>query len=72
MLSTPIQPKIRHPTKGPIYFKMRKSTRIKQGKPQPPSTIPISIDESVSHREEGLGQGNWKIEEATSLKANQK
>jgi len=57
---------------SPLYFKRRKSTRIKQGKYQPRSTTPITIEEYISHQERELGQVKWKIEEVTSLKSKVK
>lgn len=70
-LSTPVKPKRRHPMQGPSYFENRKSTIIKQGKPQPPSAIPITIDESTNQREE-VRCREGKIEEVTSPKAKVK
>lgn len=70
-LGAPIKPKIRQPRQGPLYFKTKKSTRIRQGKPHPPSKIPITIDESARKKGEvAFSEGN--IEEVTSPEAKTK
>ena len=45
-LSTLIKPKQKRKRKKSMYFKARKSTRIKSGKPQPSSKLPITIEDS--------------------------
>jgi len=47
-LSTPIKPKQKRKRQTSMYFRARKSTRIKIGKPQPSSKVPIVIDDSPS------------------------
>jgi len=66
-LGTPIKPKRRQPRQGPLYLKKRKRTRKRQGKPQPPSKINITNEDSAS-KEEEVGPSEGKIEEVTSLK----
>jgi len=44
-LSTPAKPKEKRKRQTSMYFKARKSTRIKMGKPQPPSKEPIIIED---------------------------
>lgn len=70
-LGTPVKPKRRQPRQGPFYFKKRKSTRIRQGNPQPPSKIPIIIDESAKKKGE-VRPSEGNIEEVTSPKAKTK
>jgi len=45
-LSTPIKPKGKKKRQPSMYFKAQKRTRIKMGKPQPPSKEPIIIGDS--------------------------
>ena len=47
-LSTPSKQKQKRKRKTSMYFKARKSTRIKKGKPQPSSRTPIHIEDSPS------------------------
>ena len=47
-LSTPIKPKKKRKRQASMYFKARKSIRIKTGKPQPSSKVPITIEDSPS------------------------
>lgn len=56
----------------PLYVKIRNSTRIKQRKPQPQSTVSIKIDELASHQEKFLEPSEGKIEEVTSHKGKGK
>lgn len=52
-LSTPIKQKGKRKRQTSMYFKARKGTRIKVGKPQPPSREPIIIEDSpTKHKEE--------------------
>lgn len=71
-ISTPIKPKGRQAKKSPLYFKRRRRNRVKQGKPQPSSTSPITIEGLVSHQEGELDKDNKQTEEITSLKAKGK
>jgi len=48
VLSTPIKPKQKRKRQTSMYFRARKSTRIKTGKPQPYSKVPIIIEDSPS------------------------
>ena len=45
-LSTPPKPKEKRKREAPLYFKARRSVRIKTGKPQPPSNSPITIEDA--------------------------
>ena len=45
-LSTPIKPKQKRKRQVSMYFRASKSTRIKIGKPQPSSKVPITIEDS--------------------------
>jgi len=47
-LSTPIKPKKERKRQASMYFRARKSTRIRTGKPQPFSKVPITIEDSPS------------------------
>jgi len=47
-LSTPIKPKQKRKRQTSMYFRARKSTMIKEGKPQPSSKVPIVIEDSPS------------------------
>jgi len=47
-LSTPIKPKQKRMRQTSMYFRARKSTRIKTGKPHPSSKVPIIIEYSPS------------------------
>jgi len=47
-LSTPIKQNQKRKIKTSMYFRARKSIRIKIGKPQPSSKIPITIEDSPS------------------------
>jgi len=51
-LSTPRKQKGKRKRQTPMYFKARKSTRIKVGKPQPPSKEPIFIEDSPTKKKE--------------------
>ena len=51
-LSTPTKQKRKRKTKTSMYFKARKSKRIKVGKPQPPSKEPIVIEDSPTKDKE--------------------
>ena len=49
MLATLItlpKPKEKRKRETPLYFKARRSVRIKTGKPQPPSSSPITIEDT--------------------------
>lgn len=70
-LSTHVEPKRRKKKKGPLFFKTRKRTSIRQGKPQPHSKIPITIDESLGKKEE-MRPIEGKNEEVTSPKEKTK
>lgn len=70
-LGTHIKPKRRQLRQGPLYFKIGRSTRIRQGKTQPPTKVPITIEESTSKKEE-VGPDEGKIEEISSLKIKTK
>jgi len=54
-----------------MYFITRKSTRIRQGKPQTPARVPIIIDESPKKNEE-IGCSEGKIKEVTPPKTKTK
>ena len=45
-LSTPAKQKGKRKRQTSMYFKARRSTRIKVGKPQPPSKEPIIIEDA--------------------------
>jgi len=47
-LNTPTKPKQKRKRHTSMYFRARKSTRIKTGKPQPSSKVPITIENSHS------------------------
>jgi len=47
-LSTPIKPKQKRKRQASMYFRAKKSTRIKIEKPQPCSKVPIIIEDSPS------------------------
>ena len=47
-LSTPVKKEQKRKRKTSMYFRARKSTRIKTGKPQPSSKTPINIEDSPS------------------------
>jgi len=64
-LRKPVNPKRRQPRQGSLYFKIMKSTRLRQGKPQPPIKVPITTEESTRNKEE-VGPSEGKIEEITS------
>lgn len=48
VLSTPAAPKGKRKRQPSMYFKARKNTRIKMGKPQPPSKEPIIIEDVLT------------------------
>jgi len=50
-LTTPIKQKGNRQRQTPLYFKTRKSTRIRQEKPQKPTKIPIVIEDSPNKKE---------------------
>jgi len=50
-LSTPIKSNGKRQRKTPHYFRTRKSTRIKQGRPQIPTKILIIIEDSLKEQE---------------------
>lgn len=50
-LNTPIKQKGKRQRQTPLYFRTRKSTRIRQGKPQTPTKIPIVIEDSPKQQE---------------------
>jgi len=50
-LSTPIKQKGKRMRQTPLYFRTRKSTRIKQGKPQTSTKIPIEIEYYPTQRD---------------------
>lgn len=45
-LSTPFKQKGKRQRQTPLYFRTRKGTRIRQGKPQASTKIPIVIEDS--------------------------
>lgn len=47
-ISTSVKPKHKRKRQTSMYFKARKSTRIKTRKPQPSSKVPITIEDSPS------------------------
>jgi len=49
-LSTPKKQKGKIKTQTSMYFKVRKSTRIKVGKPQPPSKEPIITEDTPTKK----------------------
>lgn len=51
-LNTPIKPKQKRKGQPSMYFRARKSTRIKTGKPQPPSKDPATIEVSPIGKKE--------------------
>lgn len=53
-----------------MYFRIKKITRIRQGRPQTPTKVPTIIDESLREKEE-IGPNDGKIEEVTPKKQNQ-
>jgi len=50
-LSTPIKQKGKRQRQTPLYFRTRKSTRIRQGKPQTLTKIPIVIEDSPTQKD---------------------
>jgi len=50
-LSTLIKKKGKRQRQTPLYFRTRKSTRIRQGKPQTPTKIPIVIENSPKQQD---------------------
>ena len=50
-LSTPIKQKGKRQRQTPLYFRTRKSTRIRKGRPQTPTKIPIVIEDSQKQQE---------------------
>lgn len=50
-LCTPIKQKGKRQRKTPLYFKTRKITRIRHGKPQSPTKVPIFIEDSPKQQE---------------------
>lgn len=50
-LSTPFNSKGKRQKKAPFYFKTRRSTRIKQGKPQTPTKTEIIVEDSPKEKE---------------------
>ena len=51
-LSTPPKPREKRKRETPLYFKARRNVRIKTGRPQPPSTSPIVIEDTPSSPQE--------------------
>ena len=51
-LSTPPKPKEKRKRETPLYFKSRRSVRINTGKPQPPSSSPIIIEDAPTSPKE--------------------
>ena len=51
-LSTPPKPKEKRKRETPLYFKARRSVRIKTGKPQPQSSSPIVIEDTPASPKE--------------------
>jgi len=49
-LSTPAKQKGKQKRQTSMYFKARRSTRIKVGKPQPPSKEPIVIEDTPTEK----------------------
>jgi len=54
-----------------MYFKTKKSTRIRKGKPQTHTRVPIIINESPRKKEE-TGPSEGKIEEVTPPRTKNK
>ena len=52
-LSTPSKLKEKWKREIPLYFKARRSVRIKTGRPQPPSSSPITIEDTPTSPREG-------------------
>ena len=52
-LSTPPKPKEKRKREIPLYFKAKRSVRIKTGRPQPPSNSPITIEDTPTSPREG-------------------
>jgi len=50
-LNSPVMQKGKRRRQTPLYFRTRKSTRIKQGKPQISTKIPIEIEDSPTPRD---------------------
>jgi len=50
-LITPLKKKDKRLRKTPLYFRTRKSARIREGKPQTPTKIPIFIEDSPKQKE---------------------
>jgi len=50
-LISPIKQKGKRQRQTPSYFRTRKSIRIRQGKPQTPTKIPIVIEDSPKQKE---------------------
>ena len=50
-LSTPVKKNGKRRRKTPLYFRTRKITRIKQGKPKISTKIPIEIEDSPTPRD---------------------
>ena len=53
-LSTPIKQKGKRQRQTPLYSRTRKSTRIKLGKPQTSTKIPIEIEDSPTQKDKML------------------
>lgn len=51
-LSTPAKQKRKRKRETSMYFKARRSTRIKVGKPYPPSKDPIIIEDAPTEKNE--------------------
>lgn len=51
-LSTPPKPKEKRKRETPLYFEARRSVKIKTGKPQPPSSSPIIIEDAPTSPKE--------------------
>jgi len=51
-LGTPMKSKKKRSRQTHLYFKTRKSTRIRQSKPETPTKVPIIIEGSPSKKEE--------------------
>lgn len=64
-MGTQIKIKNKRQRQTPLYFKTRKSSRIKEGKPQNPTNTPIIIEESLSKIEE-LEPIEMKVDKVTS------
>jgi len=70
-LSTPIKSKGKRQRRTPLYLGIRKSTRIRQGRPQTPTKTPIVIEDSLKQQEKAVPLRK-KEGEGTSKQASPK